>query len=196
MNSPISEALSNGLIIEDKYPLTWRRLDEAPTSSELTRLFSHNCQILNVLLSLDEKDHAFEAEQDALTREIKLLDDKLNLVLNMLGQLLARESNLPTALPVCLGPKGLQYLLPAERTAPPESGHLYQLDVFLDSRFPQPVSLVCKMSLEGNSEAGNLLLAIFQDVGLGVEELLEKFIFRHHRRTIALSRQPIDPEGA
>ncbi len=188
MNIPTPDALSNSLVIEDKYPLAWQCLDEVPTSSQLVQISNRNRQILNVLLSLDEKNHDSEVEQNALTKEIKLLDDKLNLVLAMMGQLLARESNLPTVLPVCLGAKGLQYLLPAQDERLPENGHLYQLDLFLDGRFPQPISLISRVSVDINSEAGKLILVIFQDIGTEVEELLEKFIFRHHRRAIAQSR--------
>lgn len=190
MDTSLPALLSDGIIIEQAFPLRWRSLDIASFDSEQITLSRHNGQILRVLASIEEGGPEPDSETDTLSRELRCLDDKLDLVLSMLGTLLVRDSALPAATPTWLGAKGLMFVVTAEAEAllPPENA-VSLLELFLEPRFPQPLRLPVRLEPAGQGSSGCQMLAVFRDVGTEVTELLEKFIFRQHRRAIALSRQ-------
>jgi hypothetical protein len=190
MHTPLPALLSDGIVIEQAFPLRWRSLEAALSSSERGGLSSHNRQVLNVLTSMDGVGVESEGEVDTLSRELRCLDDKLNFVVSMLGTLLARDGELPAAVPTWLGARGLMCAVLDEMETPlPPKGDIFLLELFLEPRFPQPIKLPVGLEPVGQTSSGLLILAVFRDLGTEVTELLEKCIFRQHRRAIALSHK-------
>jgi hypothetical protein len=171
--------LGDGLIFEDFLPLAWTP-GPLPQALVLARLNSDNQQLLGAEASLDEVrvHEALKDESQALLHELQRLEFKLNVLLRLTAELAKRTVDMPPPRPIKLWSGGLEW---AGADAPPV-GTTGMLDLYINNTLPQPLKLPATVIAESQ----------LQFVGLSepVVELIEKLIFRHHRRLVAGSRLP------
>jgi hypothetical protein len=101
------------------------------------------------------------------------------------GQLLSTSLSLPQPVLVHLSADGVQWL---DSKTPPDNAHV-KIELFLKPKFPRAVRLPGLVKSITKVEGAYRMEVIFQNMAEPVEDLLEKIIFRHHRRSIALSRR-------
>lgn len=166
-----------GLTLDERLPVRWR----ADSPGELAALRHANEDTLRTILSLDDHHVELPEESVELAHELQRLESKLNLVLELMSRVLARQLDLPPPVPLHLTAQSLEW----EASAAPASGSRGWLEIYLCPRYPQPLFLPAIIE----HVAPPRVRAVFVEPGEGVQDLLETLIFRHHRRQVAASRR-------
>jgi len=185
--------LGDGLIFEELLPLSWVAGPPAQGLS-LARLNADNHQLLGAEATLDEVrvSEALKEESPALVHELQRLEYKLNILLRLTAELAARSSPLPPAQPTRLSSRGLEWI----GAAAPQVGSTGLLHVYINPALPQPLKIPCAVVDERLQDGQRVAQLRFQDLSDAVVEMLDKLVFRHHRRLVAgarLSAHPASP---
>jgi Atypical PilZ domain, cyclic di-GMP receptor len=183
--------LGQGLIFEDFLPLGWSP-GPLPQGVMLARMNADNQQLLGAESSLDEVrvHEALKDESPALLHELQRLEFKLNVLLRITSDLARRSSNLPAPQHIKLAAVGMEWI--GEDL--PVGGATGVLDLYINTTLPQPLKLPA--TIISNVAHSGTAAAQMQFSGLSdqVVDLIEKLIFRHHRRLVAGAR--IAPKSA
>lgn len=173
------------LAFQDVLPVIWRQMTN-PADREMAAGFTErNLQILQAWDAIDEHGSVEKTDENApYAADILRLDLKLNLLLDMVGQILAANRPRPTAVPVRFNALGGMW----RGTAPlPEAGEQGVAEIYLHDCLVQPLRLPGRVT---NVTPDGQVKVRFAPVGEAVADLIEKLAFRRHRRQIAGSRQP------
>lgn len=184
MTSSGTSSLGRGVVYETRIPLNWKPLKAMPEPSQLLSLNDHNETVLRTVLSLEEVGSEHSEEGGGSNQELVRIEAKLNLALNLVGQLLAAQSTIPPKLPVILGADALEWSggkLPAD-------GQPLLLEIYLHSSYPRPLRLVGFCTNRKSGTGAPSCRVVFEGLSESVQDVLEKLIFRHHRRAIAQAR--------
>ena len=170
-----------GLSCSLNLPLEWSSLKDSSNSLPPSVVHANqNC--LKIVLGLDDGLHDSFDENAELSQDLQRMDFKINIILEMLGQLVSQNIKMPINTDIKLGPKAIQWL---ELSSPPESGQSIQTKIFLDARFPFPFVIYGSVTSVIPVETGySVVMKTAQENACSLE-LLEKYIFRCHRRQIA-----------
>lgn len=179
MTNSTPESLGSGLVLEDRMPLHWRA-SEMPSGEPHQQ--QANEETLRVILSLEEHHVEASDENPEFAHEIQRLESKINLILELVSQVLARQLQLPEALPVWLSAHKIEWQAVG---AVPAAGSPVLIEAYVCPRYPRPLYLPATVE----SAVSGRVRATFDDLGMPVQDLLEKLIFRHHRRLIAATRR-------
>ena len=174
-----------GLILEDLLPLQWSP-GLLPQGVILGRLNADNQQLLGAVASLDEVrvNEALKDESPALVHELQRLEFKLNVLLRLTAELAKRSSDHPVSQHVKLAATGLVWI----GEAAPALGSTGIVDLYINTTLPQALRLPA--TVIGRETHDGLAASQMQFSGLNesVVDLVEKLIFRHHRRLVAGAR--------
>lgn len=156
------------------------------TGAALARLNADNHQLLAAESTLDEArpSDALKDESPALVHELQRLEYKLNILLRLTAELAAREVPLPEPQRVRLASGGLEWY----GAAAPAVGSTGLALLYVNPALPQPLKLPCAVAAESMQEGSRVAQLRFCDLSEAVTSMLEKLIFRHHRRQIAGAR--------
>ena len=116
--------------------------------------------------------------------EIMRLDLKVNLLLDLVGQLLSANRPRPTAAPIRFNALGA--LWHGSGTLP-EAGEQGVAEIYLRDCMAEPLRLAGRVT---NVTPDGHIKVRFLPMGEAVSDLIEKLAFRRHRRQIAGARQP------
>ena len=177
--------LGDGLIFEEYLPVVWA--EGLPMEGlMLSRLNADNHQLLGAESSLDEArvHDALKDESLAVVQELQRLEFKVNVLLRLTAELVARNSGLPPAQRVRLTSSALEWFCEEA----PVSGATGVLAVYVNSALPQPVKIPCVVAAVQPQDDLHIVQMQFTGLSDAVVEQLEKLIFRHHRRLVAGSR--------
>lgn len=184
--------LGDGLIFEEHLPLSWRS-GPLPQGLVLGRLNADNQQLLGAEASLDEVrvHEALKDESPALLHELQRLEFKLNVLLRLTAELAKRTSEMPPSRHIKLASGGLEWI----GEGAPTVGASGVLDLYINTTLPQPLRLPA--TVVGSRVDGEASTSQLQFSGLSepVVDLVEKLIFRHHRRLVAGSRLSPNSRG-
>jgi hypothetical protein len=181
MNEPTSESLGSGLSYEDVLPLRWQRLGQGAAPSHLAEA---NAEFLRLVALLEEHQPPRAEKHPEFAQELLRIESKVNLLLDMMGRLLARQSALPEPVGLSLNTRVLHWV---SREAP-APGERLLVELYLKPPYPRPLALVAKVQSTAPAHAGQRTTVLFEGMDEQVREWLEKMIFRHHRRRIAQTR--------
>jgi hypothetical protein len=177
--------LGDGLIFEEALPVVWTAGPLAEGLA-LARLNADNHQLLGAESSLDEVrvHEALKDESPALVHELQRLEYKVNILLRLTAELSLRNSGLPPAQRIRMTSRALEWF--GEQM--PVLGSTGMLALYINSALPQAVKIPCVVAGERLHENVRAVQMRFSGLSEAVVELLEKLIFRHHRRLVAGSR--------
>jgi len=179
------DSFFQGLYYESNISLVWQVVDGLPADNELVRINEDNSRFLKALAALNEGAPEAGEELPQTAAELQRLDLKLNLLLEIVGELLASQRTLPAPTKVRLGHAGIEWL--AEDCPP--AGAQVCIDVYLRSELPSPLKFhglaVITASQEGAANTTKRVQVRFVGLNPALQDDLEKFIFRRHRRSIA-----------
>lgn len=183
MSEPIVERFEEQLAFAGELRLEWHAIASPPAAEELMRLRDANLTVLNLVSAVEE--HRTEASDEEASSGLDLLrlDAKLNLLLELMQRMAARDREPPARRSVRLNAHGVA--LPADAAAPAVGGTVVAC-IHLDACRAMPLELVARvMAL---SDPGWVLLA-FIEQGPAMEEALDRLVFRYHRRQVAIERR-------
>ena len=177
--------LGDGLVYEELLPVEWIP-GSLPEGLALARLNVDTQQLLTAEASLDEVrvNEALKDESPALLHELQRLEYKINILLRLVAEMAVRDSGLPAAERLMLTSHAMEWY--GERA--PAVGTTGLLTLFINPSLPQGVKIPCVA--QGERRAENVRVTQLRFVGLSeaVVHLLDKLIFRHHRRLVAGAR--------
>ncbi|HTQ98560.1 MAG TPA: PilZ domain-containing protein [Candidatus Acidoferrum sp.] len=179
-------AAGSGMVYEGSLPLLLEPVAALPPPSQLTLVNESNELLLTNVLMMDDK-HEQGGEYDELLQEIKRQDIKLRLVMDLLGMLLMQHNLLPQ--PSAVRFSGEQLSLPDGRHPEIVDGGFAKCSLYLDASVPKPLVLFAQANGQETVSGEEWRLFAFTGTGQAVQDLLEKFIFRQHRRTVAQQRR-------
>ncbi len=174
------------LAFQDVLPVSWRTL-AAPIDAETAAVYGErNVRLLQAREAMDQLGPVESTDEDsphaaALIR----LELKVNLVLDLVGQILASNRPRPAAVPVRFNSLGATWRSPG--TQLPEAGAVGLVEIYLHECLAEPLKLAGRIA---SVMPDGHIKARFAPVGETVADLLEKLAFRRHRRLVAGSRQP------
>lgn len=186
MNLPPLEPLAEGLIYEASLPFAWRALDAVPDAAHLAYWNEYNDAALRGMAALDEYINQPPEEHANLGHDLARLEFKVNLVLDLLGQLLSQQLLLPDTVWLKVGARGIEWSSPEA----PAVGTPLLLQLYLTPNYPRPLELPATVVKYEALAVGARCTAAFEGCSEPVQDWLGKLIFRHHRRSIAHTRIP------
>jgi len=186
MNNDVSGTLGEGVVYADELPIQWQVLDQAPEAEILGRWDMANERVLKLVSVLEENTREPGEEHALAGHELARLDFKLDLVLDLLGHMVRHQQSLPGARDVRLHGAGVEWEC-AREEAPAPGQHL-QVSLHLNPVLPQPLTLYGEVERTTAADGSTRVVVAFAGMSEAVQDLLEKLIFRHHRRSIAHTR--------
>jgi hypothetical protein len=177
--------LGDGLIFQELVPLAWNAGPLAEGLA-LARLNADNHQLLGAESSLDEArtSETLKDESPALFHELQRLEYKLNLLLRLTAALAERSNPLPPPQHIRLTSLGLEWF----GADSPIVGSTGLLALYINPALPQPLKIPCTIAAERLQDGERVVQLRFVGLSDAVVDMLEKLIFRHHRRLVAGAR--------
>jgi hypothetical protein len=171
------------LAYEELLPVLWRPLTEPVSDMTAQRLVESNLRVLQACDALEEHGKTEKPDDESPhSADIMRLDFKLNLLLDLVGQLLAASQPRARPVPIRFNAMGATWQTPQ----PLAVGTHGLLEITLKDLIVQPLHLPAEIvGGAANGEARARFLAL----GETVADHIEKLVFRRHRRKIAGSRQ-------
>ena len=173
------------LACQDTLPVAWRPLTGAIDAAYAGSLSERNARLLQACAAIE--DHAGADREDDVSPELLRIDAKINLLLDLMGQLLTANRPRPNAVPVRFNTHGAMWRATAPVPAPGSQGIVL---LYLRDYLPEALRLIGRIT---ETTADGQVKVRFAPLGESTADLMEKMIFRHHRRRIAGSRRAPSP---
>ena len=177
------------LAFQDVLPIVWRAMS-SPFDRELAASFDErNLRLLQAWDAMEEHIpiEKQKSEDAPYAAEIMRLDMKVNLLLDLVGQLLAANRPRPPATPVRFNALGATWQATSTTGTLPEAGEQGVAEIYLRDCMAEPLRLAGRVT---SVTPDRQIKVKFLPMGEAVSDLLEKLAFRRHRRQIAGARQP------
>jgi hypothetical protein len=184
--SPLSPL--EGITYRDQLPVDWQVLTELPSAGEQHRLDRANEELLRALLLRDEAPQdSDEMEEGGGMEHFRRLEAKLDLLLGLFTEMLSTQGGLPLQHDLLLGTRGLCISARAEDITSLNEGMLLKIRLYLDAQLPRPLEIygyLTAMQVDGFTVS-------FYPLQERVQDLLDKYVFRQHRRAIAQRKRTV-----
>jgi hypothetical protein len=172
------------LAYEDMLPVRWRPQSE--TVSEVMaaqNLVERNLRVLQACDALEEHGQLEKSDDESPhSADLMRLDFKLNLLLDLVGQLMANSRPRASLVPIRFNAMGAMW----KTDEPLALGTHGVLEITLRELVMQPLSLPAEVV--SGAQPGEARVR-FLWLGETVADHIEKLVFRRHRRKIAGQRQ-------
>jgi hypothetical protein len=176
--------LHNELAYEDVLPVGWRTLPKPLDLIAVSALTERNVRTLLVCATIEEQGPVEKAEDKTLhSADLLRLEVKMNLVLEVLGQLLAAQQSRPQSVSLRFNALGATW----KSISPPRIGEQGLLEIYLRECLAQPLTLIANVT---HVSGEGVVRATLTPPGEATADLIEKLAFRRHRRQVAGVRQP------
>lgn len=167
----------------EELPVRWTPQTLSSIASE--RLAEHAEGLLRTMALVEETYSDDPEERGTTDLPMHRVEAKLQLLLEMVGTLLARQSDLPPSRTIRWSRLGLS--LEVDEIA--GSGNTGIVELQLLPWLPHLLSLPCRvLACESEGERFRIWLA-FDPLSPALEAALERHLFRRHRRAISASRR-------
>ncbi len=169
----------------DVLPMRWQAFAAPLDPIHLESWAEHNLRLLQACAAIEEHGTP-EKPDDASSHaaDLSRLDLKINLLLDLVGQLMVEHHPRPAPIPVRFNAIGATWRAAGVPPKPRERGCF---EVYLRECLAQPLRMVGEIVSVGSDA---LVKARFEYPGESVADLIEKLAFRRHRRQVAGARQP------
>lgn len=188
MNSEAQSPQLEGITYGDRLPLTWELLPGPPSEGERHRLNRANEELLQNLLLLDEATQDIEEKEEGGGQEhIKRLEAKLDLLLSLVSEMMTTNGAQPEQYALTLGTRGL--CVHTEKGIAQKEGALLRIRLYLNPQFPRPLD-ICGYLTAVQADGFTVTYCPFEE---SLQSLMDKYVFRQHRRAVALARRRENP---
>lgn len=166
-------------------PLSWAAIEEESPAVNYHRVAEHNEHVLRcVNLLSDQIKEKVDDESEAESALVRL-EAKVNLILEMLSKLVIERDDTPQPVQVKVAATGIEWFCMEQQ---PSVGDKIWLKLYVDNRVPEALQLAGQVETVSDRSSGAVVYAHFEAMGEGVQDQLEKLIFRNHRRMVAQSK--------
>jgi hypothetical protein len=175
--------IEDKLAYEDLLPVRWRATAGPVSDLQAQQFAERNLRVLQACDALEEQGRLEKADdQSPHSADLLRLDLKLNLLLDVVGQLLAASQQRPQPVQIRFNAMGAIFAWPQAIA----TGSHGILEITLRDIVVQPLYLPAE-AVSG-AAAGQVRVR-FLALSENVADHVEKLVFRRHRRKIAGSRQ-------
>ena len=173
------------LAFQDVLPVLWRVLPNPADRDTAAGFSERNLRVLQAWDAMQEHGPVEKPDENSpYAADLMRLELKINLLLDLVGQILTTNRPRPAAMPVRFNALGAVW----RSTAPlPEAGAQGVAEIYLHACLADPLRLPGRVT---NVTPDGHIKVRFAPVGEAVADLIEKLAFRRHRRQIAGTRQP------
>lgn len=173
------------LAYEDVVPVAWKLLPPQFDPTLIGSFADRNLRVLQALAALEEHGQIEKVDENAPNAAYMVrVEMKVNLLLDMVGQLLLASHPRPRAASIRFNALGAVW----QGVAPyPELGAQGVVEVYLRDCIAEPLRLVGRIASVGPD---GRIKARFIPPGEHISDLMEKLAFRKHRRQIAGAKHP------
>ncbi|RYG66684.1 hypothetical protein EON77_17210 [bacterium] len=177
--------LHDELAYQDTLPVAWKPLHTPLDPLTIASLTDRNVKTLQVCAAIEEAGPVDKQdEKSPHAADLARMEVKVNLVLDLLGQILAASSPRPPAVPMRFNALGAQW---RAKQPFPQVGTQGLIEIHLRDCLAQPLSLLARVT--SVTPEGQVKAALVPP-GEATADLIEKLAFRRHRRQVAGVRQP------
>jgi hypothetical protein len=184
--STARESPPSNLAFTGYLPLAWQELSALPEPDQLQHQEKINLHILHILFALDI--HAGDYGDDLTTftsaSELKRLDFKVSLLLEMIGHLFAHQQAIPPERALTLTVNELSW----RANAAPTADATLRIELYCNLSYPRPLILYAHTDQIISIENDYQTKVTLHQPGESLQEALERYIFLQHRRAIANQR--------
>ena len=171
--------LFDELAYQDTLPIAWRPLGGTVDADYAAGLSERNARLLQACAAIE--DHSGEREDD-VSPELLRIDAKINMLLDLMGQLLTANRPRPVPVSVRFNTQGAMWQAGPQA---PASGSQGLVLLYLRDYLPEALRLLGRVT---EITPDRRVKVRFAPLGEATAALMEKLIFRHHRRLVAGSR--------
>lgn len=175
----------DNLIFEGRLSLKWTVLNSDEDRAECARMQESNDDVLAALVTLDEHIKELPADNPTLVQEIRRLDSKLDIVLNLLEKIITSTTE-SSNFDVKFNAGGLQWQVRTDNEL--SSGQELCVEICLNQKLPWSLVVSGKIDKIEKLEGGKLVIFKIDELPEATRDSLDKFIFRTHRRNVARKR--------
>lgn len=172
-------SLPHGLVMEGSYSFTVEKIQGVPTSTELLNIDRENEKLFRTSAIWQDPVEVEELDHDHVSLELRRQDFKISLLLDLVGELLIRQSELPPLESIQLTATGIEF---SNEVFAVGNGDKVKATLFLLPAFPRALQFYGDIT---SSERKGFWVLSFQGISIAVQDQIEKIIFTHHRRSIA-----------
>lgn len=177
--------LDDELAYIDVVPLRWAPLAKPADPDRVSSQIEQNLRLLQALAALEDNGPVEKPDDKSPHgADLLRLEFKVNLLLDLVGQILVKAQPRPPAIPMRFNAHGAIW-----RTHDPQlkAGEVGHFEVYLRDALVEPLRFLGRIASVG---VDRRVKVKFEPVGQPVADLIEKLAFRRHRRQVAGARQP------
>lgn len=175
--------LHQELAYADVLPISVATLASPPSAPALAAWTERNLRLLQACAVLEELPPGEADDATPLSAELQRIDLKVNLLLDMVGVLVANLQSRPASRSLRFNAQGLLWEHCNDQIA--ADGTAVQIEIYLRDSILYPLVLTGAMRDIGIE---TLASARIDDLPESVAEHIKKLVFRRHRRQIAVAR--------
>lgn len=164
--------MPTAITIHADLPVVWH--PNAPPAG------SDGVLLLRVLSLLEAAPPHYDEDDSLEVLRWQALEARMDLCLQLLGQILLRDGPLPQVCPLQLSGEGASW----QSQVPMQAGEFGTLALYLSPRIPQPLLLPARLITVQALTQGWQVEARFELGDVELQDWLDKTIFRRHRREI------------
>jgi hypothetical protein len=163
-----------------RLPMTWVQRETCTTALASARRHRRNLGALALDSVGDERRAERVAEESGIALDLQRVESKLNAVIELFAIVLERDLDLPEVVEMRFNAHGIEW----RTSTPPSPRESILVRIHLDAcpALPLELDAVALAPLENAWAA-----AVFVDLRSPVPELMERLVFREHRRRLAES---------
>lgn len=177
--------LDEELAYVDVVPLRWVVLERPLDPDQDAAQSEHNLRLLQALAALEDSGPNDKPDENSPhSADLMRLEFKVNLLLDLVGKILARAQPRPAPIPMRFNAHAAIWRA-AESV--PRVGESGQLEIYLREALVEPLRLSGRVVSVG---VDRRVKVKFAALGEPLADLIEKLAFRRHRRQVAGARQP------
>lgn len=180
--------LDEELAYVDVVPLRWTTLAMPAEPDIAIAQAEHNLRLLQALAALEDRAPAEKTDENSPhSADLMRLEFKVNLLLDLVGQILIGSQPRPPAAPIRFNSKGAIWHATSSKVAQPRVGEEGFTEIHLRDCLVQPL---CFYGHVADASPDGRVKVRFAPLGEPISDLLEKLAFRRHRRQVAGARHP------
>lgn len=181
MSASVRTEFEQRMVHEGSLHAAFQAEASTPDAGALQALAERNTHVLVAIALLEERPRAERDDAGPLAPELARLDGKLNLLIEIVNHLLLPAAALPPRQQLRFNGVGAELPL----ALLPPGATLGRLRLHLDACLALPLELACRVE----AVRGDSAFLAFDAFGDAVEEGLDRYVFRQHRRKLADVRQ-------
>jgi hypothetical protein len=178
----LSDDEVDGLAYVDNISVSWEPVDNPPDDQHLALVNESNETFLRAVAAIGElpKERASEELSD-LSQEISRIDNKINLLLELVGQLVYQSQSIPETTLVKLNATHIEW----RGSDIPKPHSQVFIKAYIQRGTPRPLCFYGDVISSPDEYANGIARVKYLGLSDGVIDWVVKLIFRHHRRLVA-----------